>query len=341
MNTYTRNIIPTGKRLTLLAAAFALVIPASAQRKATGFRENIPLDSIELSDPAILADKASGTYYMTGTRGKLWKSPDLKSWTGPYEVTETDSASWMGATPEIWAAELHEYNGKYYYFATFTNNDITISERFGTKIPRRASHILVSDRPDGPYRPVSEENYLPADVPTLDGTFWVDSDGRPYMVYCREWLHDHDGTIEYVELKDDLSGPAGENRLMFKASSCPWSRECTADGSIQPNMVTDGPYVFRTDSGRLGLIWTSWIEKVYTQGAVYSQSGTLAGPWIHAPEPITPPDFGHGMIFRTLDGRLLMSVHSHQEIDGRYHRVPHLFEVDLSGDTIKIGAPVR
>jgi hypothetical protein len=26
----------------------------------------------------------------------------------------------------------------------------------------------------------------------------------------------------------------------------------------------------------------------------------------------------------------LMSVHSHKNINGRYHRVPHLFEVDLS-----------
>ncbi len=32
-------------------------------------RENVPLDSIRLSDPAILADEKTQTYYMTGTGG--------------------------------------------------------------------------------------------------------------------------------------------------------------------------------------------------------------------------------------------------------------------------------
>ena len=86
----------------------------------------IPLDSIVMSDPCILADDATQMYYMTGTGGMLWKSPDLRMWTGPYRVTETESVKWMGKRPEIWAAELHKYKGKYYYFATFTNNSIRI-----------------------------------------------------------------------------------------------------------------------------------------------------------------------------------------------------------------------
>ena len=50
---------------------------------------------------------------------------------------------------------------------------------------------------------------LPADKPTLDGTFWVDKDGKPYMVYCYEWLQTLDGTIEKIELKPDLSKSVG------------------------------------------------------------------------------------------------------------------------------------
>ena len=96
--------------------------------------------------------------------------------------------------------------------------------------------------------------------------------------------------------------------------------------------------MFETGTGRLGMIWTSWIYDVYTQGVVYSGSGTLDGPWIHEPEPVTPPNFGHGMLFRTLDGKLLMSVHSHKEMqDGHYHRVPHLFEADITGDKLVVG----
>ena len=172
-------------------------------------------------DPCILADRKTAMYYMTGTGGMLWKSKDLKLWEGPFHVAKTDSGSWMGPKPMIWAAELHPYKGKYYYFATFTNQEVKIDTVQENVIERRASHVLVSDNPDGPYVPMKDSTYLPADKPTLDGTFWVDKDGKPYMVYCYEWLQALDGTIEKIELKPDLSGTIGEGKLLFRASESP------------------------------------------------------------------------------------------------------------------------
>lgn len=319
------------KKYFIIILMLTAVCSASAQRKP---RTGVLRDSIILSDPCILADENTRTYYMTGTGGMLWKSKDLERWDGPYKVAQHDTTSWMGAHPQIWAAELHKYDGKYYYFATFTNNDIIVGEYRGNIIPRRASHLLVSDAPDGPYLPVSDEIYLPADIPTLDGTFWVDTDGKPYMVYCGEWLMNWDGTIEKIPLKNDLTGSVGEGKVLFRASDSPWSRE-VIDGKVRPNRVTDGPWLFRTATGRLGMLWTSWIDNVYTQGVAYSESGTLDGPWIQECEPITPPNHGHGMLFKAFDGRWLMSVHSHSVDDrGRYIRVPRIFEVDLSGDKL-------
>ena len=187
---------------------------------------------------------------------------------------------------------------------------------------------------------MEDKTYLPAEKPTLDGTLWVDTDGKPYMVYCYEWLQTWDGTIEKIELKPDLSGSVGEGQLLFRASDSRWSRE-VIDGDTVASKVTDGPYLFRTQTGRLGMIWTSWIYDVYTQGVAYSESGTLDGPWVQEEQPITPPNFGHGMLFRTFDGQLLMSVHSHKDINGHYHRVPHLFKVDDSGDKIVVKEEYR
>jgi beta-xylosidase len=281
-----------------------------SQNRAPVVRQDVPLDSIRLSDPFILADKNTSTYYMTGTGGRLWKSNDLKKWTGPFTIAKTDPESWMGKNPMIWAAELHHYKDKYYYFATFTNRDVKIDTVGKNVIERRASHVLVSEKPEGPYVPMKDPTYLPADKPTLDGTLWVDKDGKPYMVYCYEWLQNLNGTIEKIELKPDLSGSVGEGKLLFRASESPWSRE-KSDDKVVPNKVTDGPYLFRTGTGRLGMIWTSWIYDVYTQGVAYSKSGTLDGPWVQEKDPITPPNYGHGMLFRTLDGKWLMSLHSH------------------------------
>lgn len=325
------------KRLSLLLLGVALTTVAMAQEKVTRmFRENIPLDSIRLSDPCILADKKTNMYYMTGTGGMMWTSPDLARWTGPYRVTKHDPKSWMGKNPMIWAAELHQYNGKYYYFATFTNRSAICGNFMGKDVERRACHVLVADNPMGPYRPMKDKIYLPENRPTLDGTFWVEPDGTPYMVYCGEWLETDNGTMERIQLKPDLSGTTGEAKVLFTAHDAPWSRGYV-NGKPGPNKVTDGPYLFRTETGRLGMVWTNWIYDVYTQGVAYSQSGTIDGPWIQGKDPITPPNFGHSMLFRTLEGKLLMSVHSHRNINGHYHRVPHLFEVDLSGDEIKIG----
>ena len=93
----------------------------------------------------------------------------------------------------VWAAEIHPYKGKYYYFATFTNRDIKIDTVQGNALERRASHVLGSDKPYGPYVPMKDATYLPANKSTLDGTFWVDKDGKPYLVYCHEWVQNLPG----------------------------------------------------------------------------------------------------------------------------------------------------
>lgn len=330
MNLFTKSIISA-----LVASTVSLVLSAAPPRYYSPVRHDVPRDSIILSDPAVIADPATSTYYMTGTSGVLWKSKDLNKWEGPFIVAHPDTTSWMGNRPQIWAAEIHKYGDKYYYFATFTNDDIIIETNEEGRIPRRASHILVSDSPEGPYTPVGPADYLPADRPTLDGTLWVEN-GDPYMVFCGEWLHNQNGTMEAIRLNDDLSAPSGDPFLLFRASDSPWSRERRKNGEISFNRVTDGPWLFRTGTGRLGMLWTSWVFGDYTMGVAYSESGTIAGPWIQEPDPITPPNHGHGMIFTDLNGRNILSAHSHSDVNGRYVRRPVFWEVDLSGDKLKI-----
>ncbi len=332
--TYNQQNHENMLRISSLLILLATLLPVIAKEPTV--RHGVPTDSIILSDPCVLADSATMTYYMTGTGGLLWKSKDLSLWDGPYTVASPNPESWTGPHPAIWAAEVHPYKGKYYYFGTFTNESTIILKNQNGDIPRRATHILAADTPDGPFVPISDSDYLPADRPTLDGTLWVEDDGTPYMVFCGEWLFADDGTMEAIELKEDLSAPVGKPFVIFKASDSPWSRE-TRNGQTGPNRVTDGPWLFKTGTGRLGMIWTSWIHDVYTMGVAYSASGTVKGPWIQEPEPLTPPNYGHGMIFRDLTGRDILSLHSHSVVNGRYVRRPTFFEVDLSGDKLKLG----
>ena len=125
----------------LLGVSFSWLVSA-CQGCQQERRKEVPLDSIVLSDPCILADRKTAMYYMTGNRRYAWKSKDLKLWEGPFHVAKTDSGSWMGPKPMIWAAELHPYKGKYYYFATFTNQEVKIDTVQENVIERRASHVF-------------------------------------------------------------------------------------------------------------------------------------------------------------------------------------------------------
>ena len=325
-------------RLLLAIAVILTACCIQAQPRSAEVRHDVPLDAIRLSDPAILADQKTKMYYMTGTGGLMWRSRDLNLWDGPYHVTQFEHDSWMGPRPMIWAAELHQTgDGKYYYFATFTNQAVKIDTVRGNVIERRASQVLRAENPMGPYRAFGDDAYLPANRPTLDGTFWRDADGKPYMVFCGEWLQNWNGTIEKIELKPDMSGTIGEPTVLFRASDSPWSKDRDEQGKDTWNKVTDGPWLFRTGTGRLGMLWTSWIYDVYTQGVAYSESGTLDGPWHQESFPITPPGFGHSMLFQRFDGQWMMAVHHHsKDSEGRTVRIPHLFEVDLSGDKLAL-----
>jgi hypothetical protein len=45
------------------------------------------------------------------------------------------------------------------------------------------------------------------------------------------------------------------------------------------------------------------------------------------------------MLFRAFHSKLVMVIHSHKNINGRYRRIPRLFEVDMSGDKLVVGKP--
>jgi len=80
--------------------------------------KTIPIDSMSMSDPYILADDATKTYYLTGSGGGIYKSTDLKNWTGPYGAYDT-RGTWMEGINFVAAAEIHKVNGKYFYAASF------------------------------------------------------------------------------------------------------------------------------------------------------------------------------------------------------------------------------
>jgi arabinan endo-1,5-alpha-L-arabinosidase len=317
-----------------LALVFLLgvALPVVSQRK---------LQDVRMRDVCILADPATKTYYAVaaavlepgggyGRAGvRVYTSKDLVSWEGPQIVFHAPNDLWGDINIRaVWAPEMHAYKGKFYLFLTF-DTDSLFPEQWRNWLPRvkRGSQVLVSDSPLGPFKPFQNRSTLPVDMMTLDGTLWVE-DGVPYMIYCHEWVQIKDGTVEMIQLKDDLSETVGEPIHLFDGSDAPWGRK-----SPQYHCrVTDGPYLYRSKSGKLLMIWSSFGAGGYAVGVAVSTSGKLRGPWQQQSEPLFAQDGGHGMIFKRFDGQLMLVLHQPNKTVER----AKLFELEDTGDTLRI-----
>ncbi|GAA1807251.1 glycoside hydrolase family 43 protein [Nesterenkonia flava] len=267
---------------------------------------------IQLRDPFVLPrpqEGENGTYYLFGSTDKdIWKGTatgfdcyrgtDLKNWEGPIEAFRPGPDFW--STTNYWAPEVHEYQGRFYLFATFGHEDPAV---------RRGTQILSADTPEGPFTPHSDGPLTPRDWECLDGTLHVDADGTPWMVFCHEWVQISDGTVCAVQLSRDLKTAVGEPIELFAASSAPWV-DAVHSAKHGTGYVTDGPFMHHTQRGELLMLWASFRGGRYAQGVARSATGEITGPWEQQPEPLYEADGGHGMIFRALDGTLYLTLHT-------------------------------
>ena len=194
----------------------------------------------------------------------------------------------------------------------------------------RGTIVAESDSPEGPFVPVKPDGPHPrADFMTLDGTLYVE-EGVPWMVYAHEWVQVIDGTMEAVPLKDDLSDAAGEPIHLFKASDAPWINAQRKPSKKQNQYVTDGPELYRTKTGQLLMLWSSYDRDGYVETIARSESGKLAGPWRQL-APLVKNDSGHGMLFHTFDGQLMLVLH-HPFRNAR----TQLYDMEDTGDNLKV-----
>lgn len=344
-------------QLALLLAT-ATAAPALAWQQPAPSAQVTPmrLPDMPLHDPWIVADAKEGLYRLytanvpsvSGTPGlgtMMYVSRDLLTWERPKAVLVAPKDAWF--TGGAWAPEVHTWDGRWWLLTTFHNETAKLPPT-GSRTPyRRGTVLAVADRPDGPFTLVRNgEPVAPKELMTLDGTLYQDPAGKTWFVYAHEWLQTTDGTMEALPVAADLAA-AGPPITLFKASDAPWST-----GRVQPNgdkvFVTDGPELFRTRTGTLLMLWSSYDEKGYVQAQARSKSGTLAGPWEQL-EPLVRYDSGHGMLFRRFDGQLMMIVHRpFKRARGKLYEMrdagDHLEiirqRIDLDGDPAELtGAP--
>ena len=285
------------------------------------------LPAMPLHDPYMLVYGPTKTYYLytsnvpaltgeprVGTMA--YTSKDLKHWTRPKVVFRVPEGFW--AEQGGWAPEVHAYHGRFYLLTTLHNESKPIPQEIplGHATYMRGTIIAASDGPDGPFVPLDATGPVtPANFMTLDGTLYIDRAGKPWMVYAHEWLQVTDGTIEAIPLAPDLSKADGAAISLFKASDAPWLDAQAVPTTKGARYVTDGPELYRSNDGHLLMLWSSYEHQSdgvpgshYVQTVARSVSGELKGPWVQL-EPLVRQDSGHGMLFRSFDGELMMVLH--------------------------------
>jgi hypothetical protein len=325
--------------LALLLAACAAPVIDLPVRAVAATEAPLTLETMRLHDPFIVADARTKTYHLftsnipeasgdarVGTM--VYTSRDLRRWTRPKLAFTLPDGIWGVAG--AWAPEVHRWKGKYYLFTTLHNESLKLPPT-GRRTPyRRGTILAVSDRLDGPYRVLrNAEPIAGAGRMTLDGHLFVEG-GRPWLVYAHEWLQTSDGTMEAIPLDGALAA-AGAPKLLFRASEASWVKGQKQSGPDDLAFVTDGPWLHRTRGGALVMLWSSYGADGYNQAQARSKSGRLEGPWEQLP-PLVGGSSGHGMLFRSFEGQLMMVLHRPFGAKAR----GKIYEMDDKGDALRI-----
>ena len=291
------------RRVAALLLGIALALPAGASAQLTAERlipagsDTLLLPNVRMRDIGILPLPELGVYLAVSSAGRSVRA-----------FTSRDLVHWSGphtVFPEQW----RNWRPRVY----------------------RGSQVLVSDSPLGPFTAFENRSTLPPDMMTLDATLW-EEDGVPYIVYAHEWVQIKDGTIEIMQMTPDLSHAVGDPVTLIHAGDAPWAERQHPEGVY----VTDAPWLYRTRTGKLLMIWSSFGAGGYMVGIAESTSGRLAGPWVHQPGALFPEGGGHPMLFRRFDGQLMMVLH--QPNDGGRERAK-LFEIEDTGESLRIQRP--
>lgn len=282
---------------------------------------------LHIRDPYVLP--YDGKYYMYGTclsNGKGYGcviSENLEDWSYPVQVyTPAEDSDEIA---DFWAPECHYYNEAFFLFATYRSK----------KSGKRGTAIYKSSSPTGPFEMISDGHATPKDIDCIDGTLFIDDDGQPWMVYVNEWTSSPDevGEMAAAKLSDDLTQFISDPIVLFRARKHIWTT-----GS-----VTDGPCLYKTESGRLIMLWSNLDkDSNYAVGMAASDNGKIDGNWIHYPDAFYKKgiqnvlDGGHPMLFYTFDGQLTMSIHSPNSYSEELFETAHFYPIEDRGNLINI-----
>lgn len=115
---------------------------------------------------------------------------------------------------------------------------------------------------------------------------------------------------------------------LFKASEPYWADKSKDETE---HRITDGPFMYRTKTDELLMLWSTFIKGQYAECLVRFDSGEIGTTFTHM-EPLIDDDGGHGMIFAAED-KLYLTFHSPNK---QGFEKPRFVEIEDKGCTVSL-----
>lgn len=258
-------------------------------------------ENIHIRDPFVFTE--NGMYYLLGTTGdSSWgKGSDLTLFvSSDFEnferkcVMVTDGS--LDSYTNIWAPELHKYNGSYYLILSAFRED-----------KGRGCFVYRSDNLAKEFTALTGEYITPSGWECLDATMFV-YENKPYLCFSNEWVapitNDGDGSLYICELKADLTALVGKPKKIVSGKYCGFSAQVHHGG--KSGYVAEGPFLYE-ESGKIVLLWSTFTRNGYAVVKSMSNDGVMGD---YAFEKLLyDRDGGHSMSFVDLQGKRNLTFH--------------------------------
>lgn len=285
-------------------------------------------DSLNIANPFVVYDEECDKYYIVGDGGNLWRSDDLNNWEGPFEVSLSSEQAWLGAPARATSPEIHKHDGRFYYIATFTLQSPEGEEY-------NSCELFVSDSIAGPYTHLTRgAPLLLNNKEAVHPAFYVDDYNVAYVVYSGDTKNKRAGAVQVMRLGDDYDVQVGEPYNMYGTKKATATDTMPA---IYDNSEMYEPFLFETDQGRFGMLFTARSGGEKVLGVAYTPKGLwIEGPWEVEPQPLLRGNAGGVMIFKDYDGTSVLVFHKDTVVNGTKRCIPQFIKTDKQFEKLKL-----